>query len=175
MGRPERPVDPADGPVQRFAWELRRLREKAGAPSYRQLSRRAHFSATALSEAAGGEHHAVSGGEQRGHEGVLVRPRGEAREHLLELVHDHEFGPAESGSGPRGRGRDRHPPATHRGQQSRAQQGGLARTGRLEHADDPLPPDARDQVGDEGLPAEEASGVSGAERGETQVGRRAVR
>ncbi|MFL6125239.1 hypothetical protein [Actinophytocola sp.] len=55
MGRPERPLDPEAGSVQRFAWELRRLREKTGSPSYRQLSRRAHFSPTALSEAAGGE------------------------------------------------------------------------------------------------------------------------
>lgn len=55
MGRPERPIDPYAGPVQRFAWELRMLREKAGSPSYRQLSRRALFSSTALSEAAGGE------------------------------------------------------------------------------------------------------------------------
>ncbi|MDX8034225.1 hypothetical protein SK803_28755 [Lentzea sp. BCCO 10_0856] len=54
MGRPERPLDPLEGPVQRFAWELRRLREKAGSPSYRELSRKAHFSSTALSEAAGG-------------------------------------------------------------------------------------------------------------------------
>ena len=54
MGRPERPLDPTEGPVQRFAWELRRLREKAGSPSYRELSRKAHFSSTALSEAAGG-------------------------------------------------------------------------------------------------------------------------
>lgn len=54
MGRPERPLDPMEGPVQRFAWELRRLREKAGSPSYRELSRKAHFSSTALSEAAGG-------------------------------------------------------------------------------------------------------------------------
>ncbi|SFR29175.1 WD40 repeat [Lentzea waywayandensis] len=54
MGRPERPLDPNEGPVQRFAWELRLLREKAGSPSYRELSRRAHFSSTALSEAAGG-------------------------------------------------------------------------------------------------------------------------
>ncbi len=54
MGRPERPVDPEAGPVQRFAWELRRLRERAGSPSYRRLARRACYSATALSEAAGG-------------------------------------------------------------------------------------------------------------------------
>jgi WD40 repeat protein len=54
VGRPERSLDPQSGPVQRFAWELRKLREKAGSPSYRQLSRKAHFSSTALSEAAGG-------------------------------------------------------------------------------------------------------------------------
>ncbi len=55
MGRPERPVDPTAGPLQRFAYELRQLRRQAGNPSYRQMARRAHYSATALSEAAGGE------------------------------------------------------------------------------------------------------------------------
>ncbi len=55
MGRRERPIDPEDGPVQRFAWELRQLREKAGAPNYRTLAQRAHYSATALSQAAAGE------------------------------------------------------------------------------------------------------------------------
>lgn len=55
MGRRERPIDPETGPVQRFAWELRQLREKAGAPNYRTLAQRAHYSATALSQAAAGE------------------------------------------------------------------------------------------------------------------------
>src|SRR5262249_37474072 len=41
---------------QRFAGELRQLRERAGRPSYRQLSRTAHYSVTTLSDAAGGEH-----------------------------------------------------------------------------------------------------------------------
>ncbi|MEU5266453.1 hypothetical protein [Amycolatopsis sp. NPDC021455] len=54
MGRRERFLDPETGPVQRFAFELRRLRESAGGPSYRELARRAHYSITALSEAAGG-------------------------------------------------------------------------------------------------------------------------
>jgi WD40 repeat protein len=54
MGRPERSLHPAEGPVQRFAYELRKLRESAGRPSYRELSGRAHYSVTALSEAAGG-------------------------------------------------------------------------------------------------------------------------
>ncbi|GAA3162637.1 helix-turn-helix domain-containing protein [Nonomuraea salmonea] len=54
MGRPERVLDPENDPLHRFAFELRQLRVKAGNPSYRQLSKRAHFSATALSEAAGG-------------------------------------------------------------------------------------------------------------------------
>ena len=54
MGRPERPIDPAAGPVAEFADELRKLREKAGRPSYRELARRASFSVTVLSEAAGG-------------------------------------------------------------------------------------------------------------------------
>ncbi|MEV0756503.1 hypothetical protein [Streptosporangium sp. NPDC050280] len=55
MGRPERALDPDASPLQRFASELRQLREAAGRPSYRELSRRAHYSVTALSEAAGGE------------------------------------------------------------------------------------------------------------------------
>ncbi|MEV4749745.1 hypothetical protein AB0K21_25475 [Streptosporangium sp. NPDC049248] len=55
MGRPERALDPDAGPLQRFASELRQLRTEAGRPSYRELSRRAHYSVTALSEAAGGE------------------------------------------------------------------------------------------------------------------------
>ena len=54
MGRPERPIDPDDGPVAEFASELRELRNKAGRPSYRELARRASFSVTVLSEAAGG-------------------------------------------------------------------------------------------------------------------------
>lgn len=54
MGRPERPLDPDQGPLQRFAYELRLLRGKAGQPGYRELARRAHYSATALAEAAGG-------------------------------------------------------------------------------------------------------------------------
>ncbi|GKQ39949.1 hypothetical protein [Streptomyces sp. A012304] len=55
MGRPERPLDPEAGPVQRFAHELRELRRAAGGPSYRAMAARAGFSATALSQAAGGE------------------------------------------------------------------------------------------------------------------------
>src|SRR5512135_3101995 len=55
MGRPERPVDPAAGPVQQLAYDLRQLRRAVGGPSYRQLAQRARYSVTALSEAAGGE------------------------------------------------------------------------------------------------------------------------
>ncbi|GAA0915298.1 hypothetical protein GCM10009558_024420 [Virgisporangium aurantiacum] len=54
MPRPERRLDPADGAVAAFATGLRQLRDHAGKPGYRQLAQRAHFSATALSEAAGG-------------------------------------------------------------------------------------------------------------------------
>ncbi|WP_242902252.1 nSTAND1 domain-containing NTPase [Actinomadura terrae] len=54
MGRPERPLDPEAGPVERLAWELRRLRNEAGRPSYRELARRAHFSRSTLAEAATG-------------------------------------------------------------------------------------------------------------------------
>ncbi|WDT52603.1 nSTAND1 domain-containing NTPase [Streptomyces sp. G7(2002)] len=55
MGRPENPIDPQDGPVQRFAYELRKLRVEAGAPAYRSMARRVGFSAATLSQAAAGE------------------------------------------------------------------------------------------------------------------------
>lgn len=55
MGRPEKPVDPDAGPVQRLAWQLRQLRERAGNPSYRRLARLAHYSASTLAEAAKGD------------------------------------------------------------------------------------------------------------------------
>jgi WD40 repeat protein len=55
MPRPERPLDPGGGVVQRLAADLRALRERAGSPGYRELARRAHFSATTLSDAAGGQ------------------------------------------------------------------------------------------------------------------------
>jgi transcriptional regulator with XRE-family HTH domain len=54
MPRPERPLDPSGGPVQRFAGGLRELRRRAGTPGYRELALRAGYSATTLSDAAGG-------------------------------------------------------------------------------------------------------------------------
>ncbi|MFJ4567697.1 hypothetical protein ACIP4U_29195 [Streptomyces caelestis] len=55
MARPERPVDPEAGPVQRLAHELRELRRAAGGPSYRTMAATAGVSATTLSQAAAGE------------------------------------------------------------------------------------------------------------------------
>ncbi|MFB7928237.1 helix-turn-helix domain-containing protein [Streptomyces sp. NPDC056039] len=54
-GRHEVPVDPAAGPVQRFAFELRKLRAEADGITYRALALRAGYSVTTLSQAAGGE------------------------------------------------------------------------------------------------------------------------
>ncbi|MEU9323094.1 helix-turn-helix domain-containing protein [Streptomyces canus] len=54
-GRREVPVDPAAGPVQRFAFELRKLRLEADGITYRSLARRAGYSVTTLSQAAAGE------------------------------------------------------------------------------------------------------------------------
>ncbi|MFF7308992.1 helix-turn-helix domain-containing protein [Streptomyces sp. NPDC008137] len=54
-GRHEVPVDPAAGPVQRFAFELRKLRAEADGITYRALARRAGYSVTTLAQAAGGE------------------------------------------------------------------------------------------------------------------------
>jgi WD40 repeat protein len=54
MPRPERQLDPTGSVVEQFAAELRRLRDGAGRPGYRELAEQAHFSTTTLSEAAGG-------------------------------------------------------------------------------------------------------------------------
>ncbi|MCE6996787.1 XRE family transcriptional regulator [Saccharothrix sp. S26] len=54
LPRGERPLDVGDSPLLRFAADLRALRDKAGGHSYRQLGARAHYSATTLSDAAGG-------------------------------------------------------------------------------------------------------------------------
>ncbi|MFG2128994.1 helix-turn-helix domain-containing protein [Streptomyces sp. NPDC048751] len=54
-GRHEVPVDPAAGPVQRFAFELRKLRAEADGITYRALAQRAGYSVTTLSQAAAGE------------------------------------------------------------------------------------------------------------------------
>lgn len=53
MARQQRPVDPAAGPLACFAYDLRMLREKVGNPTYRVLAKKAGYSATTLSEAAG--------------------------------------------------------------------------------------------------------------------------
>ncbi|MEU3570325.1 hypothetical protein AB0E96_18155 [Kitasatospora sp. NPDC036755] len=55
MGRQESPLDPADGPVQRFASELRRLRGEAGDLTYRAMAGRTRYSVATLSRAAGGQ------------------------------------------------------------------------------------------------------------------------
>ncbi|MER5352381.1 helix-turn-helix domain-containing protein [Kitasatospora sp. NPDC002551] len=54
MGRHEKPLDPAAGPVEGFAAELRALRRSAGSPVYRAMAARVHTSASALSAAASG-------------------------------------------------------------------------------------------------------------------------
>jgi hypothetical protein len=54
MGRPEKPVDASGGAVAAFASELRRLRAKAGNPTYRDMARYALFSPSVLSSAASG-------------------------------------------------------------------------------------------------------------------------
>lgn len=54
VGRPEKALDPQAGPTARFAAELRALRRAAGSVPYRELSARAGYSVTALSQAAAG-------------------------------------------------------------------------------------------------------------------------
>lgn len=46
--------DPDAGPVERFAYDLRRLREQAGSPDYRSMARRAGCAHSTLSTAASG-------------------------------------------------------------------------------------------------------------------------
>jgi WD40 repeat protein/energy-coupling factor transporter ATP-binding protein EcfA2 len=55
MPRPEKPLDPFAGPVEKFAFDLRKLREKAGSPGYRELGRISHYSASTLADAARGQ------------------------------------------------------------------------------------------------------------------------
>ncbi|GGV19325.1 WD40 repeat domain-containing protein [Streptomyces spectabilis] len=55
MGRREKPIDPAAGPVERFAHELRALRRGAGAPTYRAMAADSAYSATTLAYAVAGE------------------------------------------------------------------------------------------------------------------------
>lgn len=54
MPRQPRPVDPSAGPVERFASDLRKLRDDAGTPTYRVLAEQTHFSKATLAAAAGG-------------------------------------------------------------------------------------------------------------------------
>ncbi|HEX6345261.1 hypothetical protein [Umezawaea sp.] len=54
MPRRERPLDVGDSALLRFAHDLRSLRDEAGRPTYRELSRRAHYSTAVLSQAAAG-------------------------------------------------------------------------------------------------------------------------
>ena len=55
MGRQEGELDPDAGPVQRFAFELRKLRQEAGGITYRAMARGTGYSLTTLSRAAAGE------------------------------------------------------------------------------------------------------------------------
>jgi ABC-type multidrug transport system fused ATPase/permease subunit len=48
-------LDPNAGAIERLAWQLRQLREKAGRPGYRHLAERAHYSAGTLADAARGK------------------------------------------------------------------------------------------------------------------------
>jgi hypothetical protein len=53
MARPENPVT-GNGPVADLARALRRLRDQAGRPNYQALARKAGYSPTTLTDAAGG-------------------------------------------------------------------------------------------------------------------------
>lgn len=55
MGRQEQPLDPLQGPLARFAHDLRELRRRAGSPPYRRLATLTHYSASTLAAAASGQ------------------------------------------------------------------------------------------------------------------------
>ncbi|MGO1052002.1 nSTAND1 domain-containing NTPase [Crossiella sp. CA198] len=55
MPRTEQPLGSGDDPLTGFARDLRALRTAAGSPTYRELARRSHYSATTLADAAGGK------------------------------------------------------------------------------------------------------------------------
>ncbi|MCX5409809.1 hypothetical protein OHA37_38925 [Streptomyces sp. NBC_00335] len=55
MGRQEKALDPAAGPVAEFALALRKLRQDAGSPTYAAMARRSPYSVATLSRAAAGE------------------------------------------------------------------------------------------------------------------------
>lgn len=52
--RGESPLDPDGGPLFEFAARLRKLREQAGRPTYRDLARNTHYGIATLSSAAAG-------------------------------------------------------------------------------------------------------------------------
>jgi len=81
MGRRERALDIDAGPTQRFAGELRELRQRAGSPTYRTMAAQAGYSAPALSQAAAGERGAA---DRAGH--VLLEHRQHAGHHQQLLV-----------------------------------------------------------------------------------------
>ncbi|PWG11793.1 hypothetical protein DF268_19715 [Streptomyces sp. V2] len=54
MPRGESPLDPDGGPLFEFAARLRKLREQAGRPTYRELARTTHYGIATLSSAAAG-------------------------------------------------------------------------------------------------------------------------
>ncbi|MWA01713.1 hypothetical protein F8568_015285 [Actinomadura sp. LD22] len=56
MPRGESPLDPDGGPLFEFATRLRKLREQAGRPTYRDLARSTHYGIATLSSAAAGRH-----------------------------------------------------------------------------------------------------------------------
>src|SRR6266511_405066 len=55
MPRRPNPLDPRDGPVAAFAYELRLVRDRANGPTYRQLASQTNYSHVVLSRATSGK------------------------------------------------------------------------------------------------------------------------
>jgi hypothetical protein len=130
-GRPERPLDPLDGPLSRFADELRQLRAAAGYPSYRVLAKTAFYSASALSTAASGAAFPSLGitlayAGACGADQAEWRQRWEAAAGLIRQAGAARAGAGEAGAGEAGAGEAgageagaKADPRTCRGQRSR--------------------------------------------------------
>ncbi|WP_246107709.1 XRE family transcriptional regulator [Saccharothrix saharensis] len=91
-------MDVGDSPLLRFAADLRSLRDKAGGHSYRQLGARAHYSATTLSDAAGGRKLptlAVTLAYVRACEGDVTEWEDRWRQVAAEVLPSPEAGPEE--------------------------------------------------------------------------------
>lgn len=95
MPRPERPIEAEHDALFHFAADLRKLRQKAGTPSYRELAhalretwrhRRGNTLTLAGYQAVGGIQHALAGTAETVYAGLDEQQRSLARAIFLRMV-----------------------------------------------------------------------------------------